>query len=274
MNKNEYSKLPIGVFDSGLGGLTALDELKKILPNEDIIYFGDSARIPYGTKSRSVIEKFALQDTRFLLSKGVKAILVACGTVSSNCLDEVQESAGVPVVGVIDAAAEKAASIAKNGNDRVAVLGTSATVKSRAFEIALEKQGVGEIISRACPMFVPLVESWHTDIDDTATNAIVSEYLSPIAVNSPSAVILGCTHYPLLSNVIQKYLPDSELVSSGAEAARKLAKLLAEKDLLNQNGGKTEFYTSGGAELFIENAGRFLSSDSVPSAKHIDIENF
>lgn len=274
MNLDKKS-LPIGVFDSGLGGLTALDELKRILPNEDIIYFGDSARIPYGTKSRSVIEKFALQDTRFLLSKGVKAILVACGTVSSNCLDEVKALAGVPVVvGVIDAAAKKAAKIAKSGNGGVAVLGTSATIKSRAFEIALEKNGVGEIISRACPMFVPLVESWHTDTDDTATNAIVSEYLSPIAANQPAAVILGCTHYPLLSEVIQKHLPESELVSSGAEAARRLASELEENDLLNQNGGRIEFYTSGGAELFVENAGRFLSSDTVPNAEHIDIENY
>lgn len=271
----DINSLPIGVFDSGLGGLTALSELKKILPNEDIIYFGDSARIPYGTKSRSVITKFALQDTRFLLSKGVKAILVACGTVSSNCLCEVKELAGLPVVvGVIGAAAEKAAEIAKKGNNRVAVLGTSATVNSRAYEIALEEYGVGEIISRACPMFVPLVESWHADTEDTATNAIVSEYLSPISDSAPSAVILGCTHYPLLSSVIQKYLPTSELVSSGAEAARKLASLLAEKNLLNRNGGKTEFYTSGGAELFAKNALTFLQDGKAITAKHIDIENY
>lgn len=266
--------LPIGVFDSGLGGLTALDELRRLMPNEDIVYFGDSARIPYGTKSPSVIKKFALQDTRFLLSKGVKAILIACGTVSSNCLDEVAELAKLPVVGVIDAAAEKAAQLARNGNGRVAVLGTSATVNSRAYEIALERQGISEIISCACPMFVPLVESWHHGIDDVATNAIVSEYLAPIAKSSPSAVILGCTHYPLLAGVIQKYLPDSTLVSSGAEAAGRLASLLNEKGLTNKNGGKTEFYTSGGTELFSQNAGAFMQSGEKINATQTDIENY
>ena len=121
------NRKPIGVFDSGLGGLTALGALRRLMPDEDIIYFGDSARIPYGTKSPDVIQKFALQDTRFLMSLGVKAILIACGTVSSNCLEDVQSVAGVPVVGVIGETARQAAEIAKNGKNRVAVLGTSAT---------------------------------------------------------------------------------------------------------------------------------------------------
>ena len=272
MISNVEKSLPIGVFDSGLGGLTAFKELKRLMPNEDIVYFGDSARIPYGTKSPSVIKKFALQDTRFLLSKSVKAILVACGTVSSNCIQDVSELAKVPVVGVIDGAAKKAAEIAKNGNGRVAVLGTSATVNSRAFEIALQSHGVFEISTRACPMFVPLVENWHHGIDDAVTNAIVSEYLSDIAPMKPDAVILGCTHYPLLADVIQKYLPESTLISSGAVAAYELKSLLEQRGLTNENGGKTEFYTSGGSELFASNAYSFLSEPA--EAAHIDIENF
>ena len=264
--------LPIGVFDSGLGGLTALKELRRLMPNEDIVYFGDSARIPYGTKSPSVIKKFALQDTRFLVSKKVKAILVACGTVSSNCIDDVSDLARVPVVGVIEGAAKKAAEIAKKRNGRVAVLGTSATVNSKAFELALQSHGVSEIFNRACPMFVPLVENWHHGTDDAVTNAIVSEYLSEIAPKKPDAVILGCTHYPLLSEVIQKYLPESTLISSGAVAAYELKSLLELKGLTNDNGGKTEFYTSGGSELFAGNAYSFLSEPA--EATHIDIEDF
>lgn len=271
---NRQNSLPIGVFDSGLGGLTAMSELTRLLPNENIIYFGDSARIPYGTKSPDVIRKFALQDTRFLLSKNVKAILVACGTVSSNCLNEVAKLSGVPVVGVIDAAAKRASQIAKNGNGTVAVLGTSATVNSKAFENALIKYGVKDIIQQACPMFVPLVENWHPDVDDIATNAIVSEYLADIRDRKPDAVILGCTHYPLLAEIIKKYLPESVLISSGAEAANDLKALLEEKGLCSDIGGRVEFYTSGGGELFTQNAYRFLGSDIKADASHIDIETY
>ena len=268
------NRKPIGVFDSGLGGLTALGALRRLMPNEDIIYFGDSARIPYGTKSPTVIQKFALQDTRFLTSLGVKAILIACGTVSSNCLDEVQDVAGVPVVGVIGETARQAAEIAKKGKNRVAVLGTSATVNSGAFEKELQKNGVDDIINQACPMFVPLVENWHPTVDDVATNTIVSEYIAPIAQKSPDAVILGCTHYPLLADVIAKYLPETKLISSGEAAAFGIKTLLTENGLLNDIGGKTEFYTSGGEKLFSQNASRFLGEDIPVSAKHIDIENY
>ena len=274
MNGAAENRKPIGVFDSGLGGLTALGALRRILPDEDIVYFGDSARIPYGTKSPSVIKKFALQDTRFLMSKDVKAILIACGTVSSNCLDEVASVAGVPVVGVITEAAKQAADIAKKGKGRVAVLGTSATVNSGAFEKELLKNGVDEIINKACPMFVPLVESWHHSVDDAATNAIVSEYLAEVALHSPDAVILGCTHYPLLSEVIAKYLPETVLISSGEAAAYGIKAFLEKNGMLNPVGGKTEFYTSGGERLFAENASRFLGEDIAVSATHIDIENY
>ncbi len=268
------ANLPIGVFDSGLGGLTALAELHKLLPNEDIIYFGDNARIPYGTKSPEVIRKFALQDTRFLQKMGVKAILVACGTVSSNCLDEIANMAGVPVVGVINAAARVASDISKKGKGRVAVLGTTATINSKAYEGALKRNGVDEIINCACPMFVPLVENWHSGVADVATNAVVSEYLSPVAESKPDATILGCTHYPLLSEVIQKYLPNTKLVSSGACAAGELKDILTNKKMLNTDGGRIDFYTSGSAEMFRENASMFLKGALNGEVKHIDIEEF
>lgn len=266
--------LPIGVFDSGLGGLTAMEHLRSILPNEDIIYFGDNARIPYGTKSKEIIKKFALQDTGFLLSKGVKAILVACGTVSSNCLADVANLADIPVVGVINSAAKAAAAVAKQGNNRVAVLGTNATIESGAFETALKNESVDEIINCACPMFVPLVENWHPDLEDVATNAVVSEYISPVAEKCPDAAILGCTHYPLLSHIIKKHLPQTLLVSSGVCAAEELKAILTQNGLLNLNGGRTEFYTSGGEKQFVNNAKLFLNSDICQSATHIDIENY
>ncbi len=270
----DKSRLPIGVFDSGLGGLTALSELKRIMPTEDIIYFGDSARIPYGTKSKEVIRKFALQDARFLMSKGVKAILVACGTVSSNCLSDIEKETGVTVVGVIDAAAKAASDIAKNGKGKVCVLGTSATVKSQAFERALNNNGITDIISRACPMFVPLVENWHPSADDSATDAIMEEYLSDISTQSPDSAILGCTHYPLLSDAIQKHLPDTRLVSSGAEAAKALMNALNEAHLTNESGGRTEYYTSDDPEPFRMNAERFLKNKLDGEVMHTDIENY
>ena len=267
------TSLPIGVFDSGLGGLTALDELRKLMPQEDIIYFGDSARIPYGTKSREVISKFALQDAHFLVSKGVKAILVACGTVSSNCLPLLKENFNIPTVGVVSAAAKKACELAdKTG--KIALLGTSSTIKSRAFEKEISKYGNYEIFSRACPMFVPLVEYGYTSKDDRAANIIANEYLEDIKKFRPDSVILGCTHYPLLSDIISSILPDSALVSSGKEAAKELCSLIKESGLENRNGGKTDFYTSDSGEDFAENAKRFLKTDIDGKVRFADIEKY
>ncbi len=268
------NNLPIGVFDSGLGGLTALSELHKLMPNEDIIYFGDSARIPYGTKSPSVIRKFGLQDARFLMSKGVKAILVACGTVSSNCLWDIGRETGVPVIGVIDAAAKTAAEIAKGKKGIVAVLGTSATIKSNAYSNALQDYGIGNIIPRACPMFVPLVENWHPSADDSATNAIISEYLADVKMCNPDATILGCTHYPLLADAIQKHLPNTTLVNSGAEAAKALCNRIKELGMENNQGGKIEYYTSDDAALFQKNAEWFIKEGIDGNVMHIDIEKY
>lgn len=265
--------LPIGVFDSGLGGLTGFAELKKIMPTEDIIYFGDSARIPYGTKSASAIKKFALQDARFLLSSGVKAILVACGTVSSNCLPDIARETGLPVVGVIEASAKKAFELAGE-KGTVAVLGTSATIKSGAYERELTKLGVTGIISKACPMFVPLVENLHTSINDRAANAIAEEYLAPIAEKKPDATILGCTHYPLLANIIQKYLPGTALISSGKEAACALRGELIKLGLTNGFGGKAEFFTSDDPVFFRENAQSFLGREITEPVRRIDIEKY
>lgn len=265
---------PIGVFDSGLGGLTAMTELKKLLPDENFIYFGDSARIPYGTKSPEVITRFALQDMRFLASEGVKAILVACGSVSSNCLPVLRAEFGKPLFGVVEAAAEAAAKTAKAKNGRIAVLGTSATVHSNAFPKALSALGSFEIMSVACPMFVPLVENGHTNADDVAATAIAESYLAPIAEFKPDAVILGCTHYPLLSDVISKFLGDSVLISSGKEAAKALAYELKSLSLLGSGGGKTVYCTSDDPALFVNGAKPFLGIEIDEEVRRIDIEKY
>ena len=217
-----------------------------------------------------------MQDCRFLLSKNVKAILVACGTVSSNALDLLQESFPLPIIGVIEGAAKKAVQIAEKGNGIVAVLGTDATVQSGAFKNAVEKINPAiQVIQKSCPMFVPLVENGHTGRHDIAANAIANEYLSEIVPFHPAAVILGCTHYPLLSDVISNILPDSVLISSGSEAAAVLKENLSEKELLTSEGsGKTTFYTSDDTALFARNAKRFLGKDISDNIYKTDIENF
>ncbi len=272
----EKTRLPIGVFDSGLGGLTALSELEKLMPNENIIYFGDNARIPYGTKSPEVIGRFAMQDARFLVSKGVKAILVACGTVSSNCLPMLRASFGIPVVGVVDATAKQACLVADKGKKRIGVLGTNATVKSGAYEKAISRMGDYSTVSRACPLFVPLVENGHTAPDDKAANAVAEEYLTEINRFEPDALVLGCTHYPLLSAVISRHVPHAEIISSGKEAAREMCRIITDTGLANPQSqkGTTTFYTSDDESLFAGDAQRFLGRDVTGGVFFADIEKY
>ena len=265
----------IGVFDSGVGGLTAVNAFDKIKPECDIIYFGDTARVPYGTKSKAVIEKYAFEDCRFLLSKGVKAILAACGTVSSNCLPELKSALGVPVTGVVEPAAEKAYSIAVSGNRTVAVLGTAATVRSGAFEREVRKYGADiKIVSVACPLFVSLVENGRVSPDDPIANIAVSEYLETVIPLSPAAVILGCTHYPLLSGVIAKYLPTSVLINTSEEAVNALCGMTGGDSDICGSSRKREFYVSDDPEGFAQNGKAFLGQDISDRIDQIDIEDF
>ena len=264
----------IGIFDSGLGGLTAVAELRKALPAADYIYFGDTARIPYGTRSVETIRSYALQDCRFLMSMGVTSILAACGTVSTNALETLRASFNVPIVGVVEGAAKKAASIAKNGSGKVLVLGTPATIKSGAFEKALNKNGCTDVISVACPMFVPLAENGYTSVNHIPALEIAREYLAPVADTCPDAVILGCTHYPLLSEVISHFLPHSVLVSSGAEAVSELKDMLilsSRSDI--HGGGKGKYYVSDGPESFTKSAHSFLHAP-VSDVTVIDINSY
>jgi len=226
----------IGVFDSGLGGLSAVRELKRILPSESIIYFGDTARVPYGGKSEDVIVKYALQDMRFLLKHNVKAILVACGTVSSVAMTALRNATDTPIVGVVEAAASAAERASKNR--KIAVLGTAATVKSRSYEKILKnKDSALDIVAKPCPLFVPLVESGHISPKDKLTALAAEEYLSDVRRFGADTVILGCTHYPIIKDAIARKLRRGvSLIDTGKEAAIELARTLREADMLCEEG--------------------------------------
>lgn len=253
---------PIGVFDSGIGGLTCLKELKELLPNEDIVYLGDTARVPYGTKSRETIAEYARQDIAFLKRYDVKMILVACGTVSS-VMETVPifEGSGVELYSGVISPAVKAACVAtKNG--RIGVIGTPATIRSGCYTSALKAIHTDiQVFSRACPMFVPLVENGYTDDDNKVTTLIAQEYLEEMARENIDTLIMGCTHYPLLKGVFAKVLGGGvTLISPGAEAARYAARMLGEKDMLCGSGGACRLYCTDSEELFAENVAAFLGS--------------
>lgn len=260
----------IGIFDSGLGGLTAAAEFEKLFNGKKYIYFGDTARVPYGTKSTDTICRYAAQDTSFLLSKGASLIIVACGTVSANAMDALKNRFDVPIIGVVEPAVKRAAEVAEGGNGRVVVLGTAATVKSNAYETALHRINPRlEVVSIPCPMFVPLVENGYTHGEPPLIFA--REYLSPVVDFGADSVILGCTHYPHLADVIGSVLEGSVLVNSGKEAAKAAAEIITPDDTPD---GDAEFYVSDAPESFTRLAKVFLGRDGVDSATCIDIESY
>ncbi len=266
----------IGIFDSGLGGLTGYRALRRLLPRQKLIYFGDNARVPYGTKSREVICRYAMQDVRFLLSCRVQAILVACGTVSSNALELLEEQFSVPFVGVVAPAAKKAVALANavGGKGRVLVLGTAATIASGAYERAIRALDPAvEVRSAACPLFVPLVENMHIRKGDIAATAIAGEYLLPYKPFCPDAVILGCTHFPLLSEVIADVLPEPVQISAGEESAREMARLLPELPAADQSVGDA-FFTSDDPAAFAREAEIFLGAPPAGPVSRVEIERF
>ena len=253
---------PVGIFDSGLGGLTAVRELRRLLPAEDIVYFGDTARVPYGGRSVEELEGIAIDDTRFLLSHGVKAILVACGTVSSNCLGAVSRASRLPVTGVVVPAAREAVQATRSG--RVGVLATVATARSGAFarEIAAMEPGI-EVVTEGTGELVPLVESGRTSLGDGGVRAALERCLRPFAGGAVDTLILGCTHYPLLGEAIAGLLgPGVTLIDTGAAGARELACLLREAGIAcnARRIGALELYASGDAEEFERLASVFLGA--------------
>ena len=255
---------PIGIFDSGLGGLTAVKEILSILPQEDIVYFGDTGRVPYGTRSKETIMKYAKQDMAFLQSKNVKMIIAACGTVSSIVGDQPFVT-DMPFTGVVLPAARTACEVTRNG--RIGIIGTPATIRSGSYEKAIQKlHPEMTAFGQACPLFVHLVENGYTDFHNPVTRLVAEEYLEPVRKAGVDTLILGCTHYPVIRDIIADYMgPDVQLISSGAEAAKYARRCLEEQDLLTdrQTAGENTYYVSDSTEMFIENAGHFLHRNVV-----------
>jgi len=252
------NKSPIGVFDSGVGGLTVVRALINQLPNENIVYFGDTARVPYGPKSAQVIREYALQDTEVLLQYNVKLIVVACNTVSAVALDVVQKRAKVPVVGMIFSGAQ--AAVVATKKKRIGIIGTVATIQSNAYTNAiLQKDPNVKVYSQPCPLFVPLVEEgW---MNHKVTELVAKEYLFPLAKEKVDTLILGCTHYPLLKDVIRKIFSyDITLIDPGEAAALEVENVLNSKGIKNNSQLKPnlQFYVSDIPYKFTEIGELFL----------------
>lgn len=265
----------IGVFDSGLGGLTAVRQLRRLMPSENIIYFGDTARVPYGNRSRETLLQYARQDLRFLSSFDLKAVVVACGTVSTNCLEALRSESDIPVIGVVEPAVERAAALTRSG--RVGLVATRASVASGAYERAFQAAAPGlEVHSLACPLFVPLVEEGRCRSGDVVIETVAREYLTPLAEAGVDVLVLGCTHYPLLSEVIGGVMgPLVALVDVGAEAARACRDLLAGREALTDQGeGGARFYTSDRAVNFQRLASLFLEEGAPGPVEQVDISQY
>jgi glutamate racemase len=254
------NKKPIGVFDSGIGGLTVVKRFATNLPNENIIYFGDTARVPYGSKSNSTVIEYSIQNTKFLLSKDVKAVVVACNTASSVAISELKEKFDIPIIGMIVPGAEM--SIRKTINKRIGVIGTRSTIDNMAYSKEIKRIDPNvEVHEKACPLFVPLAEEGWTD--HQATMNIAEEYLQELRNFDIDTLVLGCTHYPILSDVIQKVMGQNiTLIDSGIAAAAVVKDELKKIALENESAeeGRNEFYVSdipttfkSVAELFLGN---------------------
>jgi len=267
MNRSES---PLGVFDSGIGGLTVVREILRRLPNENIIYLGDTARVPYGTKSSQTVIKYSQSNSRFLISKGIKLLVVACNTTSAVALPSLRWDFDIPVISVIDPGARKAVRLTKTGN--VGVIGTPSTIKSNTYRKAMENIAPEvKVYSKTCPLFVPLAEEGWTDGEIAELTA--NKYLEPLKEPGIDVLILGCTHYPLLKSTIQKVIGDEVvLVDSAQETALEIERTLKENGISNESSSsnKREFYLTDVSETFISIAGRFLG-DSIERVEQVDI---
>ncbi|HHM01908.1 MAG TPA: glutamate racemase [Caldithrix abyssi] len=264
---------PIGIFDSGIGGLTVLRQLRKLLPDEQLIYFGDTARIPYGTKSKTLIQRYAMEDAAFLLQFDVKMIVVACNTASALAMDVLKRQLPVPVTGVIQPGA--LAAVRQSKTKQTLIMGTSATVRSGAYSEAIHAHDPDfNVVGRDCPLLVPLVEEgW---LDDPVTMMTLHKYLDPVLSPDIDSLILGCTHYPLLAESIQKVTGDSvQLIDSGFETAYYVRETLERLNLRNtgRRGAGDQFYVSDIPQKFADIGARFLG-ESLAHLKRVDFENF
>jgi glutamate racemase len=266
----QFQNLPIGIFDSGVGGLTVYRALHTRLPNERFIYLGDTARVPYGTKSLATVERYAIENSRFLASRGIKMLVVACNTASALALPKIRATIGIDVVGVIGPGGRKAVEITRGAaKPRIAVIATEATIASNAYFDAIRRASESaDVFQTACPLFVPLAEEGWTREPETVS--IAKRYLKEIVEFRPDVLVLGCTHYPILRDVIQQTVGENvKLIDSGEAAAEEVEKLLNHKALANSSKLKNErplggdldhFYVTDAAERFAGVAERFLGA--------------
>lgn len=267
------SDLPIGLFDSGVGGLTVLREVMRQLPQESTIYFGDTARVPYGSKSRDVIIRYSIEIGQFLLQEKVKMIVVACNTASAFALPAMRQRFQVPIVGVIAPGARAALGATKTR--RIGIIGTEGTIESQAYTEAIHYiDKAAEVFGQACPLIVPLVEEgW---IDKPLAADIVREYLNPLLKNNIDSLVLGCTHYPLLKDLLARVAgPGVRLIDSAEETARMVARELKERGLEMSAGAAVlrRFYVSDAPDRFERTGKRFMGGE-IPGVKRVDIGNW
>lgn len=248
----------IGIFDSGVGGLTVLREIMQTLPQEDTVYFGDTARVPYGTKSPETVTRYATEISSFLFKRDIKLLVVACNTVSAVALPTLKRHLSVPVVGVIEPGARRAVQVTKSG--KIGVIGTAGTIRSSAYTRAIKRlKPDAEVLTRACPLFVPLVEEGWTD--NQVARLTAETYLHELKEANVDTIVLGCTHYPLLKNLIADVMGNTvTLVDSAEETARTVATILAEKKLLRplSEKGNHSYYVSDIPAGFVRIGNRFL----------------
>lgn len=269
MNKNDSF---IGVFDSGIGGLTVVKSIVETMPGENIIYFGDTAHVPYGTRSKEQITEYVLNDVRFLSGFDLKAVVIACNTADSIASGKVREAYPLPVFGVVSPASERAAHSTKNG--RIGVIATNATVRSGAYEKAIASfSPSAQVFSVPCPLLVPLVENGRFHKGDIVIETVVNEYLEPLREQKVDTLVLGCTHYPLLYDIICDAMPGVTVISSSVAAADKLRQGLDERGILacGREAGERKFFVSDDAPSFERTARVFMGNDLGSAVEQVDI---
>jgi glutamate racemase len=262
--------LPIGVFDSGVGGLTVLHALTDLLPSESILYLGDTARVPYGTKSAAVVEAYAIRCAGFLVKQGAKAIVIACNTASAVAVEAIRKEFNIPVVGVIEPGAEIACNATKNG--RIGVMGTQGTIQSGAYQKAIERHRPGTtVIGHACPLLVPLAEE--DLVDHPAARLLAQDYLKPLLQGNIDTLVLGCTHYPLFKELLQELagkqikIVDSAIAVAGAVKTELDTHQLRTQE---QATGSRRIFATDWGQRFEQVGSRFLGNP-IPEVEHVDL---
>ena len=276
MGKTNLKDLPIGVFDSGVGGLTVAREIMRQIPNERIVYFGDTARVPYGGKSKEIVTKYSQQIVRFLKTQNVKAIVIACNTASAYALEQIEKEIDIPIIGVVKPGAVTAARVTQNG--KIGVIATEGTINSQIYtQYIKDLKRDAQVLGKACPLFVPLVEEGL--LEDPVTDEIAQRYLSVLIDSGIDTLILGCTHYPLIRSTVGRVMgKDVALVNPAYETAIELKRLLEENDMLQDRKpalgtNQYQFFVSDGADKF-QHFANTIFKYGILAVKQINIEDY